>query len=130
MSWARIDDRWHDHPKTIAAGMEAAGLWVMCLTWAHSARRTSRTPGVVPDGVVQRFAGPKAHRLALKLYEVGLFDAHTPDGWPIHDFADYLPRYDPEQAARAGAKGGRAKQTAKQTATGPPSEPLARWAAT
>jgi hypothetical protein len=130
MSWARLDDRWHDHPKVIAAGLDGAGLFAMCLTWAHSARRTSHTPGVVPDAVISRFAGRKAAALAKRLHDVGLFDDRTDTGWPIHDFDDYLPRYDTEQAKAAGARGGRAraenrKQTAKQTASEPLSDPAA-----
>lgn len=124
MAWARLDDRWHDHPKVIAAGLDGAGLFAMCLTWAHSVRRTSPTPGVVPDAVISRFAGRKAAQLTSRLRSVGLFDDRTEAGWPIHDFADYLPRYDTEQARAAGSRGGRAraanrKQTAKQTASQP-----------
>lgn len=125
MSWARLDDGWHDHPKVVAAGLDGAGLWTMCLTWAHKARRTSPTPGVVPEAVVARFAGAKAKKLSARLHEVGLWDAKTDAGWPIHDFDEYLPRYDPEQAKEAGAKGGKAraaKQTAKQTASEPLTE--------
>lgn len=104
MAWARLDDGWHDHPKTIAAGLDGAGLWAMCLTWAHANRRGATQPGFVPKGVVTRFAGAKASRVARKLVEVGLFDS-ADGGWLIHDFTDYLPRYDPAQAAEAGRKG-------------------------
>jgi len=128
MGWGRLDDGWHDHPKVIAAGLEAAGLWTMCWTWAHKARRTSPTPGVVPEAVVSRFAGSKARKLSARLVEVGLWEAETADGYPIHDFDEYLPRYDTEQAKVAGSAGGKAKygkQTAKRTASKPSSEPLA-----
>lgn len=120
MSWARLDDGWHDHEKVAAAGLEAAGLWCMCLTWAFKGRKTSKAPGVVPEAVIVRFAGNKAKRLAAHLHSVGMFDAKTDAGWPIHDFADYLPRYDSDQAKLAGAAGGKARaanRTAKQTAT-------------
>lgn len=119
MAWARLDDGWHDHRKTAAAGLEAAGLWVMCLTWAHRERRKSAHPGVVPSSVIERFAGRKATRLSEKLHEVGLFDAQTEHGWPIHDFQDYLPRYDPDKAAESGRLGGEAKAKSKQTASKP-----------
>lgn len=118
MGWARLDDGWHDHPKVIAAGLEAAGLWAMCLTWAHKNRRTSKTPGVVPLAVVDRFAGRKARGLALRLEAVGMFDAKTDGGWPIHDFEHYLPKYDPEQASKAGRKG-----AASRWGNEPPDEP-------
>lgn len=123
MAWARLDDRWHDHPKVAKAGLEAAGLWVMCLTWAHQASKTAKAPGVVPTEVITRFAGGKGKRIATRLHDVGLFDAETPDGWPIHDYAEYLPKYSTEQAKAAGSAGGRAKAK-NRTASKPLSKPL------
>jgi hypothetical protein len=99
-----LDDGWHDHPKVIAAGLDAAGLWTMCLTWAHANRRSAPTPGYVPRTVLARFAGSKASRLSKKLADVGLLD-HAEGGWIVHDFADYLPKYDPAKAADAGKAG-------------------------
>lgn len=104
MGWARLDDGWHDHPKVIAAGLDAAGSWVMSLTWAHANRRSSPVPGYVPRSVFARFAGTRAGRLSKKLVEVGLFD-QVEGGWIVHDFADYLPKYDPAKAADAGKAG-------------------------
>jgi hypothetical protein len=124
MSWARIDDRFHEHYKVIAAGPEAVGVWVMALTWAQQARRTTPHPGVVPDAVFARFAGErKARKVVARLREVGLLDDKIDAGWPIHDFADYLAKHDPEQAREAGRRGGQAR-AAKRTASEPPSEPL------
>lgn len=118
MPWARLSDDWHDHPKVVAAGAEAAGVWAMCLTWARRQQKKSPTPGVVPDDMLRRFAGNRATRCAAKLLEVGLFDAHTISGWPIHDFLDptYSYTYDPEKKAEAGSKGGKAR-AAKQAAS-------------
>lgn len=131
MAWARLDDRFHEHWKVAEAGLEAVGLWTLCLTWANQARRTSPTPGVVPESVVARFAGStaKGKRLAARLHQVGMFDAKTPAGWPIHDFTEYLAKYDPKINAENGRKGGRPRkdgnQTANQTASDPVSEPEA-----
>lgn len=122
MAWARLDDRFHEHWKVADAGLEAVGLWTMCLTWASQARRTSPTPGVVPDSVIARFAGAKAKRLVKQLHEVGLLDDKADGGWPIHDFDEYLPKYDADRNRQNGSRGGRAraaKQTAKQTASEP-----------
>lgn len=120
MGWARLDDGWHDHPKVIAAGLDAAGAWVMCLTWAHANRRSSPQPGFIPQAVLGRLAGTKATRIGKKLSEVGLLD-RVEGGWLVHDFADYLPKYDPAQAAAAGRKGA-GKRWAKGRGT-PPDEP-------
>lgn len=114
MGWARLDDGWHDHRKTVDAGLEAAGLWAMCLTWAHKERRTKPDAGgVVPDSIITRFAGSpsKARKLTARLREVGYLDEHTPSGWPIHDFDQYLPKgHDSDRAKEYGAKGGRPKK--------------------
>jgi hypothetical protein len=120
MAWARLDDGWHDHPKTVAAGPEAAGVWVMCLTWAHKARRTSPRPGFVPKEIVARFAGTRAKRVAERLVEVRYFDP-TDGGWMVHDFAQYLPKYDPAKASENGKKG--AEKRWPKGDAGPPDEP-------
>ena len=126
MAWARLDDKFHSHRKAIAAGLEAIGLFTMALSWAHSERLTSPHPGVVPVHMVGHLAGGAARgkRLAQRLNDTGLFDDLTEYGWPIHDFADYLPKYDPEQKREAGRRGGSTraanrKQSAKQSASGP-----------
>jgi hypothetical protein len=123
MAWARLDDNWHEHPKTIEAGLEAAGLWVMCLTWANKHRRQTGPIGVVPVSVVDRLGGRRARALARKLVQVGYFDDLTDAGWPIHDFADYLPKYDPAKAAENGSKGGKAKRNGSKPLGEPPPEP-------
>lgn len=119
MAWARLDDRWHDHPKVSAAGLEAAGLWTMCLTWAHANRRKAKRPGVVPRAVIARFAGAKATKLTKTLVEVGLFDV-VDDGWKIHDFEEYLAKYDPKKAAEAGRRGAMSRWRSDDE---PPPEP-------
>lgn len=121
MGWARLDDRFHDHPKVADAGLEATGLFVMCLTWANANRNRS---GVVPESVVRRFTGPRRFtKLTATLHRVGLFDDPVPDGWPIHDYAVYLPKYDVEHLREAGRKGGKARASGKQTAKQSASEP-------
>lgn len=133
MAWARLDDGWHDHHKTIEAGLEAAGLWVMCLTWASkSENRKGPNPGVVPVSAIVRIAGDRkqAAKLSEVLHRVGFFDDLTDAGWPIHDFSEYLPKYSSEQAKAAGSRGGQAKhrnQTASKPLTEPPSETGTEW---
>jgi hypothetical protein len=123
VSWARIDDGFHDHRKVVDLDLAAVGLWTLCLTWAHKARKTAPTPGLVPKSVVRRFAGARAKKLSGELVAAGLWDEETPGGWPIHDFDAFLPRYDSEQAKAAGSAGGKAR-AAKQTASKPLGDPL------
>jgi hypothetical protein len=124
MSWARLDDNFHDHPKVVGLTLPALGLWTVCLTWAHRNIQQCREPGHLPVGTVRRFAGPKASRLGAELVDAGMWES-SEGGWLIHDFGDYLapdrerstPGTSPELSAkrrRAGSKGGKAAQQTKQ----------------
>jgi hypothetical protein len=125
MGWGRIDDGLIDHPKFIELDddLDAIGLWTLCLAWAHKTRRTAARPGFLPSSIVRRFGKGRSKRLANRLVTAGLWDEQGSEGWAIHDFADYLPKYDSEQARAAGAAGGKAR-AAKQTASKPLDEPL------
>ena len=85
MSWARLDDNFHDHPKI--AGLEnrndALNVWVRLLTWCHK----QRTGGRVPSVIANKFGTAKA---LDRLVAQGLFE-RTGDGFQFHDFADYAP---------------------------------------
>jgi len=127
MSWARLDDNLHDHPKVMELSLAAVGLWTVCLTWAH--RNIGKNPpGHLTAGVVRRFAGAKTAGLAAELVAAGMWEA-TDGGWLIHDFADYLapgrergtPGTPPdlsEKRRRAGSKGGQQTARAKQQLAG------------
>lgn len=125
MAWARIDDGFPDHPKVIGLSLEAVGLWTLVLAWAHRHHQTVKNPGLVPDAVLQRYAGRRAKRLASELWSAGLFDNHDGFGWPIHDFCDYLPSPELLAArARAGRAGGLAKAQNRRSALASASEVL------
>lgn len=124
MSWARLDDNLHDHPKVTGLSLPAIGLWTVCLTWAHRNVNQCRQPGHIPTGTARRFAGSKVNRLAEELVDAGMWEV-AEGGWLIHDFTEYLapdrerttPGTSSELSAkrrRAGSKGGRAAQQAKQ----------------
>ncbi|HZF90416.1 mucin-2 [Streptomyces sp.] len=89
MAWLKIDDSSHMHPKFIAAGNAALGLWLRC--GAYSAQHL--TEGHVPGVVAKQYGtAPQAR----KLVAVGLWHEHghdcprcaqpTPGDYVVHDF--------------------------------------------
>jgi hypothetical protein len=104
MSLFRVDDRLHNHPKAIEAGLEAMGLWV--LMGSHCGFYVGQR-GQVSRPIALRIAGSKAvlNRCAKRLVDAGLWHVDG-DGWVFHDWDRYL------QEAKTGRRGGRAKALA------------------
>src|SRR5258708_24848920 len=97
MPWFRLDDSFHSHPKVIAAGNEAIGLYVRCGT--HAAEHL--TDGFVGKDVVLLY-GSRA--LADALVRTGLWH-RARNGWTIHDYLDYNPsREDVERERKQAAE--------------------------
>lgn len=142
MTWAKVDDRFHEHPKLAAAGAAAWGMWLAGIAYCNRAL----TDGFIPDAVAEGLGGRwrvrqggqtwqmiarcgdvevvvDADWIAVALVDAGLW--HRVDGgYQIHDYADFQPLRAEVMAARtsvsearkeAGAVGGRAK-AAKQAA--------------
>lgn len=85
--WYRKDVGWVDHPKVLELlsmrdGFRAVVVWDASI--AYAARHG--TDGVIRPSVLPRIHGRKAD--AERLVKVGLWDEH-PEGWAVHDFADY-----------------------------------------
>lgn len=53
MTWFKVDDKFHDHPKARKAGRAAVGLWLMAGSWCAD----NLTDGFVPDDVLPRWGG-------------------------------------------------------------------------
>ncbi|MFJ9644986.1 mucin-2 [Streptomyces sp. NPDC101206] len=88
MPWFKIDDASHSHPKFMAAGNAALGLWLRC--GAYSAQHL--TEGHIPAAVAKAYGTPPQAR---KLVAVGLWHepghdcprCPQPDaGYIVHDF--------------------------------------------
>lgn len=111
MSWARVDDDFHDHPKVVELPLDAVGLWTLTLTWAHRHIASTVVPGHLPPGRVTRLAGSKTRRLAKALTDARLWDVDDEHGgWLIHDFEDYLPpkpKRTPEEISAIRSEAGR-----------------------
>jgi hypothetical protein len=83
MPWFRLDDSFHSHPKIMAAGNEAIGLYVRCGTYAaqHS------TDGFIPEQLALQYGTPK---LAETLVRAKLW-RRVRGGWRMPDYLDYNP---------------------------------------
>jgi hypothetical protein len=85
MTWARLDDDLHDHPKIVAIENpnDPLNVWVRLLTWTSRAG----TRGFIPRAVALKFGKPKA---LARLVEIGLFEREG-DNYRFHDFEHYAP---------------------------------------
>jgi len=88
MVWFHVDDNLAFHPKAIAAGNEAMGLWVRAGAWATA----NLTDGFVPRDIVSKLA---RKRVADKLVSAGLWAEITSElgsmsrqcsGYQFHDW--------------------------------------------
>lgn len=89
MPWAKLDDRFHSHPKVRAAWYRcpaSIGLHVMCITYAAD----HETDGVVPSWFVAAFfQKPKDLQDAISaLTELGMWEERDNE-FIIHDFLEF-----------------------------------------
>lgn len=99
MTWSKVGDELHSHPKAVEADLEAMGLWVLALSHCGA----YLTDGHVKRSAALRIAGDPARldRLAGDLVRVGLWEPHpSGDGWQIHDYLEFNPSREEVLAAR------------------------------
>lgn len=105
MSWFKIDDGFHCHPKVFAAGTPAIGLYVRCGSWAAQ----QVTDGVIPKQIAKLYGTP---RMIKALVDAGLWHqkGHGCESCPqldansyaIHQYLERNPsRVDTELARKA-----------------------------
>jgi hypothetical protein len=94
VSWFKVDDKLHAHPKVTAAGLRAMGLWVVSGSWSASYERD----GHVTTEFVRLHAPPS---VAQQLVEAGLW-LPAEGGWQFHDWPRFQPTREQldEQRAR------------------------------
>lgn len=107
MTWFKVDDSFHAHPKVLATDADAIGLWVVAGAWSSA----HLTDGFVPDHALLRLL-PGAEVLARKLVASGLW-RRARGGHQFHDWSDFQPvakevRAMREKRAAAGRLGGMA----------------------
>jgi len=81
--WFKVDDSFHSHPKVIAAGNEAAGLFIRCGSYAAQ----HLTDGFIRRDVALLYGSDV---LAATLVRTRLWH-RARGGWTIHDYLDYNP---------------------------------------
>lgn len=91
MTWARIDDGFHSHPKVLEtwqAEPAAVGLHARALSYAAN----HEIDGEVPDSVLQTWIPDERERerMVKALTGSGLWHKNG-SGYAIHDFLDYNP---------------------------------------
>jgi hypothetical protein len=95
--WFRLDDSFHSHPKVIAAGNEAIGLYVRCGTYAAE----HLTNGFIPEDIAVLYGASnpgsrrnpgtgKPETLAETLVRTKLW-LRARAGWRMRDYLDYNP---------------------------------------
>lgn len=116
MAWARLDDGFGDHPKTLdvietldeLVGAAAIGLWTLGLAYAHRTMRTAKIPGYIPRSFARTARVPAW--IGDKLCDAGLWEHADGGGWVVHDFDQYLPSEGlRSKRAEAGRKGAAAR---------------------
>ena len=122
MPWFRLDDSFHSHPKVIAAGNEATGLYVRCGSYAAE----HLTDGFIPEHVALLYG---SQALADTLVRTKLW-RRVKGGWRMPDFLDYNPSkerviHTREARAESGRKGGVASGKARATSGNKRSKPEA-----
>lgn len=114
MTWFKVDDSFHSHPKVLAAEPAALGLWVVAGTWSAA----NLTDGFVPEHVLPRLL-PDSGELAESLVTCGLW-RRAKGGYRFHDWGDYNPHSSDVKRERDAARERMRILRAKRKGTGQP----------
>lgn len=125
MTWVKLDDAFPTHPKILAAGDEAAWLFVCGL--CHSSRHL--TDGLVATAVLGRLTGlRRPERYAQRLVEAGLWLVEE-GGWRINGYEEWQrSRADIEAEREAGRERARRSREARAKARRDAAERAAEFA--
>ena len=97
MTWFKVDDGLHSHPKWLAASPHARALWVTAGSWCAS----HLTDGHVPKHTLQTLCGRRKD--AAELVNLGLWIT-VDDGWQFHDWLAFQPSAESVVAEREAAR--------------------------
>lgn len=97
MPWFKVDDGFCFHPKALAAGNAALGLWVRAGSWCGA----NLTGGALPRHMIGTFGAQK--RDARRLVEVGLW-CETETGYQFNGWDEYQPTKEQVEAERKSAR--------------------------
>ena len=97
MTWFKVDDGIHSHPKFLDVSLAAVGLWTMCGAWCSG----YLTDGRITRRQVLRLGGDDT--LAAELVDAGLW-RELEDGYVFHGWDEYQPTREDVEASRAAAR--------------------------
>lgn len=97
MTWFRIDDGFHGHPKVVELSLEAVGLWALAGSWCAQ----YLTDGLVSARTVRRFGA--SDEATTELVDADLW-IEVEDGWLFKDWSDYQPMKEEVEAERSAAR--------------------------
>lgn len=131
MSWFKVDDGFHDHPKMHALAEHADQRFPLCVAiWTLSGCYAGRheTDGLVTIATLRRLvpgsSREELERAALDLVAVGLWERDG-ESYLFHDWADYQPTREEkaekrvqDRARQARSRGARPKSRASQRDNG------------
>jgi hypothetical protein len=121
VSWFKVDDGFHSHPKVLALPLDAIGLWTKCGAYCA---QYAKLEGFVSLEVATALSGlgaSKTKTLGDRLVKAGLWDV-VDGGWRYHDWIDFNPTAEEVEQRRskraaAGRIGG--QRSAEQRASKP-----------
>jgi hypothetical protein len=112
MTWMKVDDSFHSHPKVLATSPAALGLWVVAGSWSGA----NLSDGFIPDHVLPRLL-PDSESLAKELVSTGLWK-RTRGGYRFHDWHDFNPERSAVEEERRAARERMQKLRAQRKAAG------------
>jgi hypothetical protein len=131
VSWFKVDDGFHDHPKVHALAEQADQRFPLCVAiWTLSGCYAGRheTDGLVTIATLRRLvpgsSREELERAALDLVAVGLWERDG-ESYLFHDWADYQPtreekaeKREQDRARQARSRGARQRSRASQRGGG------------
>ncbi len=79
MTYFKVDDHFHSHPKILTLGLDSVGLWTLAGSWSGE----QLTDGFIPASLIARLGGSEP--AALALVDAGLWET-VPNGYQFHDW--------------------------------------------
>lgn len=109
MTWVYLDDQFPDHPKVVAAGEDAAYLFIAGLCYS----KRLGTEGHIPKAMVPKLVSAKSSARSARLVDVGLWEDQG-DEFVVHDYTDW--NKPAEARSEAGRKAAHARWHANRNA--------------
>lgn len=85
MTWGKLCDTFHSHPKIAEAGNAAAGLFARLISWSNH----HLTDGRVPRGIIAMYSSGDDSQIGALIAQRLLEPDPGGDGFLIHDFLDH-----------------------------------------